>query len=388
MIACPAAPASALLTWDVTPNRFGNSSPRQNLTVPPAWTSSRSNQLSWLPCPGSRPNWRPSRPIARPAWTSSRSRPPSWLGSPASRPTWRRYNSDRCGGTGPCRAPGRHSQAGYRAGSDPRTRSRHGGRRGRSGGAPGCHSAASQRDRAVEGRPGRGAHSGGCTLSAHLTPDGCMTRVPRFSIVTPSYNQASFIGETIASVLTQEGDFEIEYLVMDGGSTDGAVEVIRGFAERVAARTIGRSVAAASRWSGSVSVIEGQAEAINAGPAARHRGLRQLYQLRRPPYFPGAFQEVADAFSRATRSPTSCTATATSSAKLATCQWEWLSRPYDHRRDDLGPFSLERFHDEHLCSRPRSGVVECTTQSDISTTRFISRWMRSTGSERVTRDCD
>ena len=44
----------------------------------------------------------------------------------------------------------------------------------------------------------------------------------RISIVTPSYNQAKFVGETIESVLSQEGDFEIEYSVMDGGSTDGS----------------------------------------------------------------------------------------------------------------------------------------------------------------------
>ena len=35
------------------------------------------------------------------------------------------------------------------------------------------------------------------------------------SIVTPSYNQGRFIAETIESVLSQEGDFYIEYLIMD-----------------------------------------------------------------------------------------------------------------------------------------------------------------------------
>lgn len=50
-----------------------------------------------------------------------------------------------------------------------------------------------------------------------------------FSIVTPSYNQGKFIGETIESVLSQEGDFSIEYLIMDGGSTDDSVEIIKKY---------------------------------------------------------------------------------------------------------------------------------------------------------------
>ena len=56
----------------------------------------------------------------------------------------------------------------------------------------------------------------------------------RISIVTPSYNQARFVGATIESVLSQEGDFEIEYSVMDGGSTDGSVDIIRYYADLVA----------------------------------------------------------------------------------------------------------------------------------------------------------
>lgn len=107
-----------------------------------------------------------------------------------------------------------------------------------------------------------------------------MARRPRICIVTPSLNQAEFLGRTVESVLSQQGDFELEYRVQDGGSTDGSLELLERHAGRL--RLVSEKDA-------------GQADAVNRGLAAADGdvvGWVNSDDLLRP----GALARVAAAF--------------------------------------------------------------------------------------------
>ena len=54
----------------------------------------------------------------------------------------------------------------------------------------------------------------------------------KISIVTPVLNSVDYVRDTVESVLAQEGEFELEYIIRDGGSTDGTLDVLAAYEDR------------------------------------------------------------------------------------------------------------------------------------------------------------
>jgi glycosyltransferase involved in cell wall biosynthesis len=111
---------------------------------------------------------------------------------------------------------------------------------------------------------------------ADRMPDGCPW--PKIAIVTPSLNQGQFIEKTIRSVLLQ-GYPDLEYIIMDGGSTDGSCEIIKRYEKWL------------THWQSAPD--RGQSNAINMGFALA-QGNILAWLNSDDHYCPNALSQVAE----------------------------------------------------------------------------------------------
>lgn len=117
----------------------------------------------------------------------------------------------------------------------------------------------------------------------------------KFSIITPTFNAERFLEQTISSVINQNGDFDIEYILVDNLSTDSTLEIIDSFHSRL--DELNRN-----RVGGTVSITVvseqdlGMYDAINKGFALASGDIYAWINSD-DIYLPDAFLKIANTFS-------------------------------------------------------------------------------------------
>jgi len=171
----------------------------------------------------------------------------------------------------------------------------------------------------------------------------------KISVITPSYNQGAFIEQTIRSVLDQ-GIEGLEYIIIDGGSTDGTLDILRRYKGRI-------------KWISEPD--EGQADAVNKGigvATGEIIGWLNSDDL----YLPGALQAVIDYF----RDHQECRWLYSRCRIIDSSgreRWKWITR-YKNAR--LKKFSVEKLLRENFISQPavffRKELFEKAGHLDLS----------------------
>lgn len=117
----------------------------------------------------------------------------------------------------------------------------------------------------------------------------------RFSIVTPAYNMERWISSTIESVLSQTGDFDIEYIIVDDNSTDTTLEIVKSYIEKLKTKAYPIQCNSIDMRYITSSENKGMYESINQGFREAHGDIFAWINAD-DMYEPEAFKCMAEVF--------------------------------------------------------------------------------------------
>ena len=123
-----------------------------------------------------------------------------------------------------------------------------------------------------------------------------MSKTKTISIITPTFNSQEFLEETLLSVLLQKGNFNIDYFIVDGKSTDKTIDIIKKYEKLVKQNQLPRLCNKISfKW---ISEKDNRMyDAINKG-LQNANGEYMAYINSDDQYLPGAFQTITQIFSQ------------------------------------------------------------------------------------------